>query len=176
MRRDGLRRTIAKLLITGIVSIASLQPAVSDSASEIEQANFVIVDKSERKLLLMSDNRVLKSIDISLGLAPKGHKSTEGDFRTPEGSYRLTERNPASEFFLSIKISYPNELDARQATLSGLEPGGQIMIHGQPNKPKHTEDYYQITDWTDGCIAVSNSDMVDIWLMTNSNTQIQILP
>ena len=88
----------------------------------------------------------------------------------------LTERNPASDFFLSIQVSYPNVNDARQARLSGVSPGGQIMIHGQPNLPTRSAEYYRITDWTDGCIAVSNSDMVDLWLLTGPNTPILIKP
>jgi murein L,D-transpeptidase YafK len=98
-------------------------------------------------------------VDISLGLVPEGDKKTEGDFRTPEGSYQLTERNPASDFFLSILISYPDGNDHREADRLGLSPGGQIMIHGQPNNPVHSPDYYRWTDWTDGCVAVSNSNM-----------------
>jgi murein L,D-transpeptidase YafK len=145
-------------------------------ASENETADRVVIRKSARKLILMRDDRVLGEMNIALGLMPKGHKIAEGDFRTPEGSYRLTERNPASDYFLSIKISYPNENDVRHAKLRGQAPGGQIMIHGQPNEPKHSAGYYRTTDWTNGCIAVSNADMVDIWLMTDPNTLVQILP
>jgi len=146
------------------------------SAFAVDVADRVVVRKSERKLFLMKNNEVLKSADIALGLLPNGHKTKEGDFRTPEGFYRLVERNSNSDFFLSIKISYPSQIDKRTASARGVSPGGQIMIHGLPNNPVHTDDYYQQTDWTDGCIAVSNADMVDIWLMTGPNTPIQILP
>jgi murein L,D-transpeptidase YafK len=145
-------------------------------AMDREFADQLLLKKSKRKLLLMKNGGVLRSFDVVLGLVPKGHKGKEGDFRTPEGVYKLTERNPASDFFLSILISYPNQDDTRRARLQGVQPGGRIMIHGQPNIPSHSIEYYQQTDWTDGCIAVSNSDMVDIWLMTRSNTPIQILP
>jgi murein L,D-transpeptidase YafK len=148
----------------------------SASASDIEIADRVLIKKSERKLFLMKKDKILKSMDISLGLVPTGDKQAEGDFRTPEGSYKLTERNAASDFFLSIMISYPNGSDHREAKRRGLLPGGQIMIHGQPNNPSHSSDYYRWTDWTDGCVAVSNSNMVDIWLMTDKNTPIEILP
>jgi len=146
------------------------------SAAKLEMADRVLIKKSERKLFLMKKDRILKSVNISLGLVPKGDKLSEGDFRTPEGSYKLTDRNPASDFFLSILISYPNGVDNHEAERLGLSPGGQIMIHGQPNDPSHSPDYYLWTDWTDGCIAVSNSNMVDIWLMTDNNTPIDILP
>jgi murein L,D-transpeptidase YafK len=176
MRDSRRTRASLNLVPAGLALLICLHPVIGASASEFERADRVIVKKSERVLLLMKADRVLRSMEIVLGLAPKGHKFTEGDFRTPEGSYVLTERNPASDFFLSINISYPSARDMREAQLSGLSPGGQIMIHGQPNDPRHSDEYYQLTDWTDGCIAVSNSDMVDIWLMTNPDTQIQILP
>ena len=146
------------------------------NASEGEVADRVLINKSERKLFLFKGDEVLRTMDIALGLLPKGRKITEGDFKTPEGVYRLTERNPASDYFLSIRISYPDVDDIRHAKLRGLPPGGQIMIHGQPNNPTHSAEYYRSMNWTNGCIAVSNADMVDIWLMTGPNTPIQILP
>lgn len=145
-------------------------------AEQPEIADRVVIRKAERKLLLLKEDRVLRAMDIALGLVPAGDKQAEGDFRTPEGEYRLADRNAASDFFLSIKISYPNKRDEQDARRRGVQPGGQIMIHGQPNTPKHGDDYYQMADWTDGCVAVSNSDMVDIWLMTESGTPIEISP
>lgn len=135
----------------------------------------VVVHKSARRMELMSGDQVLRSYRVSLGLQPRGHKEREGDFRTPEGRYYLTRRNPRSDFFLSIQVSYPNERDVTRARSNGWEPGGAIMIHGMPNRLRQDPDYYT-RDWTDGCIAVSNSDMVEIWLFTNSNTPIDILP
>jgi len=146
------------------------------AASELEIADSVLIKKSERKLYLLKNGQTIRSMDIALGLVPEGDKQAEGDFRTPEGRYKLTERNPGSDFFLSILISYPDNRDAWHARTLGVDPGGQIMIHGMPNNPKHSPDYYRWTDWTDGCIAVSNSNMVDIWLMTDNNTPIEIVP
>ncbi len=148
----------------------------SAHGSDFPVADKVVIKKSERRLLLMRGDEVMKSARIALGLAPNGHKREEGDFRTPEGTYQLAERNPNSDFFLSIRVSYPNVIDERSASRRGVSPGGLIMIHGQPNQPKHNSEFYRRTDWTDGCIAVSNSDMVDIWLMTTVNTPITILP
>lgn len=142
----------------------------------LPMADAVIVRKSERKLLLMRNKEVLRSYKISLGLRPDGHKQFEGDFRTPEGKYRLVRRNPNSEYFLSIQISYPNTEDTARARRQGLRPGGAIMIHGQPNTPRKPPDYYSNVDWTEGCIAVTNSDMVEIWLMTPLDTPIEIQP
>ncbi len=139
-------------------------------------ADRLVVDKSERQLTLLKDGEVLRRFDISLGLSPSGHKRQEGDFKTPEGVYTLEAKNPNSDFFLSVKVSYPNEQDRRNAARRGVHPGGQIMIHGQPNEPKHPVESYKGRDWTDGCIAVSNGDMVDIWLMTEVGTEIEIQP
>src|SRR5690606_21434670 len=121
-------------------------------------------------------DRVLRSFPVALGLAPTGHKEREGDFRTPEGDYVLSGRNPNSDFFLAIQVSYPGPEDLRRAAARGVSPGGQIMIHGLPNRMSRPLDYYRSRDWTNGCIAVSNSDMVDIWLMTPDSIPIQILP
>jgi murein L,D-transpeptidase YafK len=164
-------RLIVPLLI--LSSIGGGNAAVGASA---EMADRVVVRKTERKLLLMKDSRVLRSYDVALGLSPRGHKQREGDFRTPEGSYQLSGRKLDSDFFLAIQVSYPNAADERRARGAGLSPGGQIMIHGQPNRPTRPLQYYRSRDWTNGCIAVSNSAMVDIWLMTPDGIPIEILP
>jgi murein L,D-transpeptidase YafK len=139
-------------------------------------ADRVIVHKSQRKLELLRNGDVLRTYKVVLGLRPEGHKQFEGDFRTPEGTYHLTRRNPNSEYFLSIQVDYPNDHDVARARRQGLKPGGSIMIHGQPNLPRKTRDYYTNVDWTEGCIAVTNSDMVEIWLMTQPDTPIEIRP
>jgi murein L,D-transpeptidase YafK len=144
------------------------------SASAFEMAEKVVVIKHERVLRLYRRGRVIAEYPIKLGLNPYGHKQREGDFRTPEGNYELVMRNPKSEFFLSIKISYPNREDAAVAHESGHAPGGLIMIHGQPNEPKRSLEHYASRDWTDGCIALSNADMVDVWLRTTTGIPIEI--
>ena len=148
----------------------------SSSEAALPLADSVIVRKSERKLYLMRQGEILRTYRIALGLRPDGHKQFEGDYRTPEGKYRLTRRNPNSEYFLSIQIDYPNEKDIERARRQGFKPGGAIMIHGQPNVPRKSRDYYANVDWTEGCIAVANSDMVEIWLMTPPNIPIEIAP
>jgi murein L,D-transpeptidase YafK len=145
-------------------------------AGEFPVADRVIVDKSDRKLHLLKDGESFRIFTIAFGMRPIGDKQQEGDFRTPEGLYLLDTRNPNSEYFLSIHVSYPNGQDVREARSQGLDPGGAIMIHGQPNSPTRSEAYYRTQNWTNGCIAVSNSDMIDIWLMTDSDTPIEIQP
>jgi murein L,D-transpeptidase YafK len=144
--------------------------------SLLERADSIVVLKSQRKLQLLKAGRILRSFDVSLGLVPVGPKQREGDFRTPEGRYHIEARNSGSDFFLSLKVSYPNDQDRARARAQGVDPGGQIMIHGLPNEPKYDMRRYKGWDWTDGCIAVSNSDMIDIWLMIGESTPIEIRP
>jgi murein L,D-transpeptidase YafK len=149
--------------------------AGSAPSAQLPTASRVVVYKSQRRMDLMRGVEVLRSYKVSLGLVPEGHKERVGDFRTPEGRYWLVRRNSRSDFFLSIQVSYPNPHDLKRAKANGWDPGGSIMIHGLPNRLKRDPSYYE-RDWTDGCIAVSNSDMVEIWLLTNNNTPIDILP
>ena len=162
---------MAGLALMGVWAVAT--PAV---VASFDKADHVIVRKSERKLYLMKGNNVLRTFKVALGLEPQGDKLKEGDFRTPEGSYRLVRRNARSDFFLSIQISYPGPDDLKRARANGWQPGGSVMIHGLPNQLKREPTYYETRDWTDGCIAVSNADMVEIWLLTQNNIPIDILP
>ena len=161
-------------LVTAAMPGAS-RPAHA-AAGSFDVADKVVVEKGQRRLYLLRENQVIAEYPVKLGLNPYGPKLREGDFRTPEGSYRLVRRNPRSDFFLSIQVSYPSEQDMRRARSSGTRPGGLIMIHGEPNVPRKPADYYAKNDWTDGCIAVSNADMVDIWLRTQAGIPIEIRP
>ena len=165
-----MRRLGITLIVLLLFSQGRLQ------AGGFPVADAVFVDKAHRKLHLVIDGEAFRTFDIALGILPTGDKQYEGDFRTPEGKYFLDTRNPNSEYFLSIHVSYPNYQDIREARSKGVDPGGAIMIHGQPNEPTRSEAYYRTQDWTNGCIAVSNSDMIDIWLMTDNNTPIEIRP
>lgn len=149
---------------------------VPAQAEDFPQADKVVVDKTGRKLHLLREGAILRSFDVALGADPVGDKQMEGDQKTPEGTYTLDARNPDSDFFLSIHVSYPDSAKRNDARGRGIDPGGAIMIHGQPNVPTYSSGYYQSTDWTNGCIAVSNSDMIDIWLMTPNDVPIEILP
>jgi murein L,D-transpeptidase YafK len=151
-------------------------PAARAPEGNFDVADKVVVAKGQRRLYLLRENQVIAEYPVRLGLNPYGPKQREGDFRTPEGSYRLVRRNPRSDFFLSIQVSYPSEQDLRRARENGARPGGLIMIHGEPNVPRKPADYYARNDWTDGCIAVSNADMVDIWLRTPAGIPIEIRP
>jgi murein L,D-transpeptidase YafK len=157
------------------VSLSSQTPATLE-AKALPFADRVIVRKGLRRLYLMHGDDVLRTYKIALGLHPVGQKERSGDFRTPEGRYLLTRRNAHSEYFLSIQVSYPNDVDLERARRHHWNAGGSIMIHGLPNYLHRPPGYYEKYDWTDGCIAVSDSDMVEIWLMTGERTPIDILP
>ena len=163
------------LKILAVATLALLMPGLGQ-AGEFPMADRVVIEKAARVLHLVQNGEIFRTFKIALGIRPVGDKLREGDFKTPEGKYLLDGRNPNSEFFLSIHISYPDPVDWREASEAGYEPGGAIMIHGQPNVPTRSETYYRTQDWTNGCIAVTNSDMIDIWLMTGENTPIEIKP
>jgi murein L,D-transpeptidase YafK len=178
-------RNLAGSLLLSLASLAHAdalpesQPVMLTQTSPLQglpTIDRVIVHKSERRLALMHGGNTVRSYHVQLGLNPSGQKERSGDFRTPEGTYRLERRNPRSDFFLSIKVSYPNETDLKRARAHRWDTGGSIMIHGLPNYLKHEPDYYTSHDWTDGCIAVSNADMVEIWMLVPDDVPIDILP
>jgi murein L,D-transpeptidase YafK len=155
---------------------ARAEPVSLTLSAPVPVADEVIVRKAERRLYLLRHGEVFRSYHVALGLSPSGAKERAGDFRTPEGRYQLTRRNARSDYFLSIQVSYPNEDDLRRARVARVDPGGAIMLHGLPNAPRHPLDFYTRADWTDGCIAMSDADMVEVWLMTQDNIPIEILP
>jgi murein L,D-transpeptidase YafK len=171
-----------KLLIL-IILAAPLALARADSlgslagpAGMLQPVDRVVVHKAKRLMELYRDDSLVASYKVSLGLVPTGQKQREGDYRTPEGRYRLTRRNAESDFFLAVQVSYPEATDIVMARRKGWAPGGAIMVHGLPNLLKYSRDRYLSTDWTDGCIALSNEDMLDFWLLTGQGTPIEIRP
>ncbi len=172
------------LVCLSFLIIASVLMPRMAPASELEtlamlekpRINQVLVRKQERRLYLMADEIVVRSYRVSLGDNPVGHKLYEGDKRTPEGSYTLDWRNSESDFYKSIHISYPNDTDRSQAEAWGQDPGGSIMIHGLPNEAGDLAFAYIGLDWTNGCIAVDNAEMDEIWQLVSDGTPIKILP
>ncbi|HLW27533.1 MAG TPA: L,D-transpeptidase family protein [Kiloniellales bacterium] len=148
------------------------------AAREVQgpRADYILVNKSERYLKLFSDGEEIAHFPIQLGKQPIGHKLYEGDNRTPEGVYYIDWRNPESHYFRSLRISYPNSEDRAQAEAAGLDPGGMIMIHGMPNNVDYRLEVQDQKDWTNGCIALSDGDMLAVWDMVDVGTAIEILP
>ena len=139
-------------------------------------ADRVLVLKSERRLLLLAGDAVVRAYRIALGREPRGRKTREGDGRTPEGLYRLDWRNPRSRYHRAIHISYPNRGDRARARGFGVAPGGDIMIHGLPNGLGAVGADHAKWDWTEGCIAVTNEEMDEIWRAVADGTEIEIRP
>ncbi len=140
------------------------------------KADRVVVAKKDRTLTLMHQGQILKTYKVSLGGEPAGPKVQEGDHKTPEGTYVLDRRNPKSKFYRSIHISYPNEQDRERAAKLGVSAGGDIMVHGLPNGFGWLERVHLERDWTDGCIAVTDREMDEIWDAVADGTVIEILP
>lgn len=138
------------------------------------KADLIIVDKSDRKLTIYRDQKVLKSYKVALGFTPSGHKERQGDGRTPEGVYTIDRRNDQSAYHLSLGVSYPDATDRAIAKGLGVDPGGDIFIHGQPNAMP--DAMVMKGDWTAGCIAVSNAEMRELWAAIDTGTRIEIRP
>ena len=136
----------------------------------------LVVNKSARKLYLLHHEKVLKEYDVDLGFAPQGTKTKRGDGRTPEGSYLIDRHNPNSRYHLSIGISYPNSQDIAKAKAAGVDPGGDIFIHGQPKLRSEFKRAKKTPDWTAGCIAVKNDEIEEIYAMVNRGTLITLRP
>ncbi len=136
----------------------------------------VLVIKSMNKLELLSKGETIKSYRVSLGKFPKGPKFREGDQRTPEGFYWIDWRKTSDKFNLSMHISYPNAQDLARAKAAGVPPGSMIMIHGTPIDEEYPEWYFSSLNWTNGCIALTNADMREIWTLVKDGTLIEIRP
>jgi len=166
--------------LVGILALSGCSTAPPPStAKPTGPIDKVIVKKSRRQLELVSGGQVVRQYRVALGGAPVGHKYREGDQRTPEGSYRLSWRNPNSHFYKSIQISYPSPRDrAVSRQLGYSNPGGMIMLHGLPNyiQSESMRRQYANRDWTHGCIAVQNHEMDEIWSLVKDGTPIQIMP
>ena len=156
-------------LVTFSISLQT-KKAGSESNDVIQKANMIIVWKSSRKMSLFYNKTLLKSYRIRLGFNPVGHKVKEGDGRTPEGRYFITHHNPKSKYHLSLGINYPNQKDRSDAKKRGVDPGGDIYIHGAPqNIFRHI-----FTDWTGGCIAVHDHEIEEIYRSVPDGTVIYI--
>lgn len=157
---------ISFLLIVFILSACSAVPVVDK----------VLVEKSKNKMYLLDGNKTIRTYNISLGGNPIGHKQQEGDMRTPEGEYLLIYKNNKSKFYRSITVSYPDEDDIKRAMARGVNPGGDIVIHGFPNELGNVTGPFEPLNWTEGCIAVRNHEMDELFNLIALNTPIEIRP
>jgi murein L,D-transpeptidase YafK len=147
----------------------------SSTAFAVERkADLIVVHKQQRIMKLLSGGDLIRQYPIALGFDPQGPKRREGDGRTPEGAYRIDWRNPDSAFHLSLHIDYPRQADMPAAG-SPIDPGGDIMIHGLPNGFTADRIGHPSTDWTNGCIAVSDAQIEEIWHLVDDGTAVLIL-
>ncbi len=143
----------------------------------IGKADRIVVLKRKRTLLLMREETIIRSFRVALGREPSGAKQRQGDFRTPEGVYRVAGFNPSSYFHRAILVSYPSPADVARARSMGVSPGGAIMIHGlDPAIAAKWQDDHWLFNWTRGCIAVTNDEIEQIWESVEVGTPIDIRP
>ena len=160
--------TICACLFT--VAICGLAADASLKADRVE------VIKHERILRLFKDGKVIKTYKVALGGNPVGPKTQQGDHKTPEGSYTLDRRNAHSQFHKSIHISYPNLRDRANARANGVSPGGDVFVHGLPIGYGWIGSGHRAKDWTDGCVAVTDEEIDEIWAAVPDGTPIEIRP
>ncbi len=163
-----------RFLIGGIVLLAVCLGGHADNS--VIPVDHVVVYKHERKLVLIAQGKEVKSYHVALGGEPVGPKTRQGDHRTPEGFYVLDARNPKSQYYKAFHISYPNASDKAAAKKLGVPPGGDIMLHGLPKPYAWVGKAQSLHDWTDGCIAVSDEEMDEIWKLVRVGTPIEIKP
>ena len=154
--------------------VAPLAGLCCASATSTSQADKIVIVKSTRTMTLLSRDKILKTYKVALGTAPLGPKQVEGDHKTPEGNYVIDAKNAQSRFHLSLHISYPSPADRQRARKLGVRPGGAIMIHGLAPSFAYLGPLHRQTDWTDGCIAVTNAEIEEIWTLVPLGTRVEI--
>ncbi|KXU37111.1 hypothetical protein AXE65_03960 [Ventosimonas gracilis] len=163
-------------LLFALTTFCAVAQAAQAAQAIDRPVDKLLLIKSERSLQLLHKGEVLKTYRISLGKQPKGAKQREGDQRTPEGIYFIDWRQKSANFNLSLHISYPNQRDRERAEKAGVNPGGMIMIHGTPSSAEFPDWFFRGLDWTEGCIALNNADMREVWDYVADYTLIEIRP
>jgi murein L,D-transpeptidase YafK len=169
-----LKFTYPREVIRTVIATACL--LIAATADAVVQADRIVIQKSARQLTLLRNGRPIRAYHVSLGSNPKGAKEREGDGRTPEGLYTIDSRNAYSKYHLALHVSYPNAADRLRARRLHVRPGGEIMIHGTPNRWRGLHFVFQHTDWTAGCIAVSDAEIEEIWKLVPNGTVVEIRP
>ncbi len=173
--KTSVRAILVRILVVGIFLFISL-PFLSSAENASVGVDRVVVYKQERRLLLLSHGKEVRSYKVALGGEPVGPKTQQGDHRTPEGLYLLDARTPHSHYYKAFHISYPNSKDFAVAKKVGVSPGGDIMLHGLAKEYAWMGKAHLLHDWTDGCIAVTNEEMDEIWKLVRVGTPIEIKP
>jgi murein L,D-transpeptidase YafK len=154
-------------------------PAIATSlrgGGPIALADSIVVEKKAHRLTLYHMGRPIRTYLVALGRQPVGDKLSAGDRRTPEGLFSIEARNPNSDYHLSLRISYPDATHRARAEAMGVSPGGDIMIHGLPNGRGNVGAHHRTVDWTNGCIALTDEEIEEIWNAVPIGTPVQIKP
>lgn len=170
---------LAFLIFVGVVAFALYDryaptPTPPVLAPLTAQIDHILIEKSARQLTVFRDGKAVRNYKIALGFAPAGDKVQQGDGKTPEGMFTITHRNPKSSYHLSLGIDYPQAEDRKRAAAAGIDPGGDIFIHGQPNGFGKLATIP--TDWTAGCIALSDAEIEELWRVVADGTTVEIRP
>jgi murein L,D-transpeptidase YafK len=163
----------------GAAAARAQELSSADRGASRLPVDLVVVDKRRRRLHLYYRDRVVKSYRVALGPSPVGHKRERGDGRTPEGLYRIDYKKSESRFGLALHIDYPNERDRARAAARGADPGGSIYIHGQPREAAELSFFrvkFAREDWTDGCIALTNADIAELYRSVREGTPVLVRP
>ncbi|HEY6352634.1 MAG TPA: L,D-transpeptidase family protein [Candidatus Angelobacter sp.] len=174
-RLCALRET-CKFILPWLILIIAIAPFSSAKSTPEAKVDQIVIVKSKRTMTLMHHSQALKTYRVALGTAPVGAKEKRGDHKTPEGNYVISGKNPHSQFHLALRISYPNTADRERARKLGVAPGGDIMIHGLMPRYAWLGSRHRETDWTDGCVAVSNAEIEEIWKLVPVGTPVKIRP
>lgn len=148
----------------------------ASAAIERPHVDAILIEKAERRLTLLENGQAVRTYPVALGFTPVGAKSEKGDGRTPEGKYVIDSRNAKSGYHLSLHISYPNDRDRARAAQAGVNPGGDVMIHGLRNGLGWIGAAHRLSDWTFGCVAVTDAEIEEIWDLVPNGTPVEIRP
>jgi murein L,D-transpeptidase YafK len=171
-----MRQRAIRSMIGLIFSVLVFDHGACFATTNQPQADKILILKSAHTMTLFSGERALKTYKVALGAVPAGAKHVEGDHKTPEGNYTIDAKNPQSQFHLSLHISYPSAADRQRAAQLGERPGGAIMIHGLAKQFAYLGPLHRQVDWTDGCVAVTNAEIEEIWKLVPVGARVEIRP
>jgi len=163
------------VIVFAVATLTACGAPQADAPGSAGEVDRILIEKAAHRMTLYDGERVIRSYRVSLGGGGLVPKPREGDRRTPEGDYRISGRNPRSAYHLSLRISYPTPAQVAQARRRGVSPGGDIMIHGLPNGRGWMKSAYVGRDWTDGCIAVSDDEIEEIWRLVGDGASVRIV-
>jgi murein L,D-transpeptidase YafK len=172
-RLNQIRRTVFAALAIGLMSGLA---ALTAQPSQPQKADSILILKKDHLLELIAGGKVIRTYHVALGRGGLAPKENEGDARTPEGHYVIDSRNANSHYYKALHISYPDAQDRKRAALAGSAPGGAVMIHGLPNGMGAIGSAHRLSDWTLGCVAVTDSEIDEIWSLVPPGTPVEICP